>query len=689
MNIYFNEYNLLMGSGGVTYLPLVSGILQASAQSDNVIASNYDFMPFLFSLDEPTRLLGAYTATPDVACFSIAMWNENLSLEVARQVKEKYPHCLIVFGGAQCPHNPTDYFSQYSFIDITVRAEGEVAFMAVLKRLLENRTDFSGIPNVAFRSPDNGKCVVNPEDNPLEKNLDQYVSPYLAGVYEYLFNQNECQYQMIIETNRGCPFLCTFCYWGRGGYTRKFRFHSLARISAEIEWAAKHKISYMFNADSNFGMHRRDLEIANMLVQAKQEYGYPEKFRTCWGKNTDEKIYRIARLLHEHGLDKGMTLGRQSNSKKVLSNIKRDNISLEAFSSMQEKFNANNVPIYAELILGLPGETRASWINGIEELLLTGLNNQLFVYPSEVYPNTEQGDPIYRKKFGIRTTKIELLEIHCTPRPNGWVKEYQEIVTSTNSMTEEDWRYMIVFSWVVMLLHSLNLGVFVMWYLNNRYHIRYAEFIDYFITTGLAHSQGVIGGEVRSLFQSADAMLKGCGRGHLAPEYGEILWDIEEISFLKVPEQLNDFVGELTRMVIALLQDRKINYDRGQLNEVMEYQLFRLPRLSGGSCEQSFKWNLGAYFSSMFDKSVVDLEQSGDRLVINRRDFSGIKKDFAQQVLLWGRKSGTLLESIDYTQSTVQATRVFQGEGGQAPVAKFSSLEKFEPYTAFDRTLNK
>jgi hypothetical protein len=446
----------------------------------------------------------------------------------------------------------------------------------------------------------------------------------------------------------------------------------------------KHKISYMFNTDSNCGMHKRDLEIANMLVQAKQKYGYPEKYRTCWGKNTDEKIYRIARLLHEHGLDKGMTLGRQSNSKEVLTNIKRDNISLEAFSSMQERFNANNVPIYAELILGLPGETKTSWVNGIEELLLTGLNNQLFVYPSEVYPNTEQGDPIYRKKFGIKTTKIELLEIHCTPRPDSWIKEYQEIVTSTNSMTEEDWRYMIVFSWTVMLLHSLNLGVFVMWYLNNRYHIRYADFIDYFITRGLAAREGVIAGEVRRLFQSADAILKGGGRGQLALEYGEVFWDIEEISFLRVSEQLNDFMGELSSMVIALLRERKINVDRGQLDEIMDYQSFLLPRLSGGACERSFKWNLGAYFSSMFDKSVVSLEQSGDQLVINRRDFSGIKKDFAQQVVLWGRKSGTILESIDYSQSTVQATRVSQGDGGQAPVSKFSSLEKFEPYKAFN-----
>jgi len=115
----------------------------------------------------------------------------------------------------------------------------------------------------------------------------------------------------------------------------------------------------------------------------------------------------------------------------------------------------------------------------------------------------------------------------------------------------------------------------------------------------------------------------------------------------------------------------------------MDYQSFLLPRLSGGDCERSFKWNLGAYFSSIFDKSVVGLEQSGDRLVINRRDFSGIKKDFAQQVILWGRKSGTVLESIDYSQSTVQATRVFQGDGGQAPGPKFFPLEKFAPYTAF------
>ena len=37
-----------------------------------------------------------------------------------------------------------------------------------------------------------------------------------------------------------------------------------------------------------------------------------------------------------------MTLARQSNSKEVLKNIKRDNIKLDAYSTLQEKFNLIN-----------------------------------------------------------------------------------------------------------------------------------------------------------------------------------------------------------------------------------------------------------------------------------------------------------------------------------------------------------
>ena len=138
-------------------------------------------------------------------------------------------------------------------------------------------------------------------------------------------------FQAIIETNRGCPFPCTFCYWGKGGLSRKYKFHGLQRTFAELEWCANHKIQYVFNADSNFGMHRRDRQIAEKIVQLKNSLGFPKKFRTCYGKNTDERIFEIGTLFHEHEIEKGITLSRQSLNENTLKIIKRDNVMHEFF----------------------------------------------------------------------------------------------------------------------------------------------------------------------------------------------------------------------------------------------------------------------------------------------------------------------------------------------------------------------
>jgi len=46
--IYFNEYNLLMGSGGIVYLPIVSGILSAHIKTSEIVQKEYEVMPFIF-----------------------------------------------------------------------------------------------------------------------------------------------------------------------------------------------------------------------------------------------------------------------------------------------------------------------------------------------------------------------------------------------------------------------------------------------------------------------------------------------------------------------------------------------------------------------------------------------------------------------------------------------------------------
>ncbi len=595
--VYFNEYNIRMGS--LSYLPLVSGLLRAHAETSEVIQREYTFKPFIYVNDAPLTILDRYD-NPSVAAFSSFMWNEQLNHIVSKEIKTRWPKCLIVFGGPQVPHHPLEYMEERPWIDVCVRAEGEQTFTEILERFVES-SDFSGIPGVTWRGGE------NKEERPFSRDLDMFPSPYLEGIFDDLVTQDN--FQAIIETNRGCPFHCTFCYWGRGGLSRKYKYYGLDRVYRELEWCATHEIKYIFNADSNFGMNKRDTEIADFLVDLKERTGFPDKFRTCYGKNTDEKIFAIGSLFHKHKLEKGITLARQSNDEQVLKNIKRGNISMDTYKNLQERFNHENIPIYSELILGLPGETVETWRNGIDELLRAGLKNQLFVYFCQVYPNTDLGDPEYQKEFGIVTKRVPLNEIHGTIHDEKWITEYEDIVIASNSMTVEDWRKMAVLSWVTMLMHSLKLGYFVMEWLHDEHGVPHIEFLEH-----LAKGQGngLIGCEIAIFNTTLDDMLAGKGRGCVIEDCGNTYWDIEEASFIRCMRNPHDFYWEdLYLQVKMFMFDywRKNGYGerskiKRSLPEVIEYQKSRIPTIE------------------MFDGDV-------DR--------------WARETILWGRKSGTML----------------------------------------------
>lgn len=644
--VYFNEFNILMEN--TAYLPIVSGLLQAYAQTKPEIVIAYEFMPFFYHVDELDNILHKYD-NPAVAAFSLSMWNEQLNLKVANQVKQRYPECLIVFGGPQVPQWPKEYFKEHSFIDVIVRGEGEEAFSEILSRFIESR-DFSDLPGVSFRDPETGECIRCDKDRSQSRDLDVYPSPYTEGLFDKIIaSRPDMVFQAIVETNRGCPFPCSFCFWGQGGLSRKYRFHSIERIKLELDWIARNKIRYVFNADSNFGMHPRDYEIAEILVKTKRDLGFPEKFRTCFGKNTDEKIYNIAMLLHSENLEKGITLARQSNNEEVLENIRRQNIKLSTYNHLQIRFNEGNVPVYSELILGLPGENFNSWIRGIEEMLQAGIKNQLFVYLCQVFPNTELADPEYQKKFGIKTQRIVLNEIHGKIRSSKLVTEFEDIIVSTNSMTTVEWQRMVIFSWTMMVLHSLKIGFFVMLYLSDRFGLRFTDFICFICQLKFPNNLGrIFRAEVAQFKAQTEQLLKGFGRGRVIKGYSEIYWDEEEASFLRISEQLDDFYVEFEDIVSAFLVENGSDYDSEELHELILYQRMRIPSANDLPSEIcSFNFNFPEYFEHSQTSNPISLSRKKQAMTIVRKEFHGDRSRYARETILWGRKSGTMLAKVE------------------------------------------
>jgi putative methyltransferase len=389
-------------------------------------------------------------------------------------VKAKYPACVIVFGG---PQVRDDDLSNWPFIDRIVLQEGEKKFVKLLAELSGTTVD----------------CEAH--------DLNDFPSPYSRGLYDYVFEKYpEMTFQAIVETNRGCPFSCDFCYWGQAFDIKKVRHRSIEYVREEAEWIAKNQIKYVFMADANYGMFPRDLEVAQVYADVRQRFNYPDKVRVCWGKNREEQVFQTALVFSKAGVAKGITLARQSNDLQVLKNISRSNIKLDVYSKLQERYQAAGIPTYTEIILGLPGETVESFKKGVEEIV--GSPTQLFIYHCSILPNTEMAKPEYLAKHGIKTVRVPLAEIHCEIRKPDNVVEYEDIVIATNTMSVHEWMTCAVYSWITQLRYSF----------------------DTIATPD----------EISRFWEIAYEITQGASRGQEDRRFGNIYWEPEEIAFLRI-----------------------------------------------------------------------------------------------------------------------------------------------------------
>ena len=101
--------------------------------------------------------------------------------------------------------------------------------------------------------------------------LNQIPSPYLGGIFELLMNSNpEESWAAMWESNRGCPFSCSYCNWGKDSKRRVYKY-DMDRLFGELDWFSNNKIEFIFCCDANFGLFKkRDLEIVDKVMENKK-----------------------------------------------------------------------------------------------------------------------------------------------------------------------------------------------------------------------------------------------------------------------------------------------------------------------------------------------------------------------------------------------------------------------------------
>ncbi len=548
--IYINEYNL--PTNNTIYLPFVSGLLRAYTEQFPHIRDNFEFMPFLFLREPIDKILEKYD-NPSIACFSSSLWNHQLCLKIARLVKEAYPKCLIVFGGPQVTQG-TDLYEKHWFIDCGVFGEGERFF----KKLLEDYLAGNPIERKTYR-----------EEETIE-NLDVFPSPYTLGLFnDIVESRPDIEFKAIMETNRSCVFKCSFCFFGQSDLNKKIKHHSLEYLQGEVEWFAEKKIKYIFCADANFGMFKRDIEIAKLYSMIKTKHNYPEKFRVCYGKNATDTIYQTAKVLSESDLAKTVTLALQSVSPIVLKNIDRSNIKSEAFVALQKKYTESNIPTYTEIILGLPGETVQSFLDGLEFVLQSSNDNQVFIYHCQILPNTPMATPAYIEKFKMKTIQTPLAEVHGSIRDNSIEKEFEQVVIETESMSTEEWAKCAALASLIQLFYSLKIGHKVVRYLFNTHGIKYTDYFKYLYDCDLQ--------EINYFKEIAKGVTEGRARCQYDLRFGQIYWEPEELVYLLISLNKNEFYKKVFKFTIEFLNNQNISYDLNKITQLFEEQSQEIP----------------------------------------------------------------------------------------------------------------
>ena len=623
-----SQYNYKYGNQ--IHSPYSIAMLYSYIKSKNELASNFSFEKTFVFRDNFEEDIKKCKNTDILLC-SCYVWNWKLTTELASEVKKQNPNCIIVFGGPQVPDDTRGFFDKYPFVDILVHGEGEYIIENLFKEFLGNKdwSKVKGISTKSFRTPPQKRI----------SNLSELPSPYITNlIWDLIEKDNqEINWDTSWETNRGCPYQCTFCDWGSATFTR-VRNYEDDRLMKEIEWFADNKMHYIECCDANFGLFvERDKKIATKLKEQALEKKFPKKFGVAWAKNTTDKILPIAKELRDGGIIGGVSLSVQSLDPTTLKNIKRANIKFNKFSDLTTTFRSNKIPTYTEVIVGLPGETVESFKKGLETIAQTRIGTFVWFLCS-VLPNAPMNIPEYREKYKMKTipSRIKLRHASMDYIKKDKFHEEEKIIIETYSYTTEELKVMMLYAYALSTYQ--NLGIFE--YYSNYYHqmenLPYIKFFDVLFEY-CNEKNSIFSDELKIVNENFDGLLEGRGWDHYDSELGDVNWPIEEASWLRLVPNKERLVSE-SRTFLEYLEN-KLNFKTPQnvLNDLIKFQTFLLSTKDDTNTikSETFEFNWKEFFKNKSD----DLKQDTKTYYFENPLIENDPITWNYKAIFWGRRA--------------------------------------------------
>lgn len=286
----------------------------------------------------------AAEAEPDVLVAYVESEDWPLLAPVCEAVVRLVPTCDVLVAGPGVRGVESELLRVYSFVQLVIGAEPEVALFEAIAGLNRRRSfaqyRFHDVLGIALRS-ESGEPELTLERPAIEP-LDLLPSPY-SSFPEPLITLAETA---VYETSRGCRFHCTLCNWG--GVFKRRRGYSMERISADIAaidaagCASLTLTDALFNDDPQRTLEVLEVVNAARHIRRLSAYVRPDRFTEELHRAFDAKIWHFV-------------CGIFSSNGETLAALKRE-IDLDVARQNLERLIAAGHGVTLQVVGALPRE---------------------------------------------------------------------------------------------------------------------------------------------------------------------------------------------------------------------------------------------------------------------------------------------------------------------------------------------
>ncbi|MCB9595967.1 MAG: radical SAM protein [Sandaracinaceae bacterium] len=372
------------------FTPFTYGVrkLEASILSDPTLSDVEVRVIDLRTRDPEAFFEAVVDFGPTLVGASTYLWSIGPFRDLAARIKRWDPSVQVIVGGPQARPSVLalePYREMARTVDAAVTVEGEGVIRDLARGHLDpgwRSTPGLLVPHaLGWRATEAAPRV----------DIEAYPTPYQIDAAPK-------GYTGYLETFRGCPIHCNFCQWGE---QRADRVHSAEYLASHLEGLKRAEVPNIFCLDAAFNLSPRAFRA---LAEAERQVGvlkdclvhghlYPTFLR-------DEHIELLTSFKRCQ-----VAIGVQSFDAEVLHRLGRP-FDLDRFEHVCDVVR-QHWPIELELMLGLPGDTPASFRRTFERAV--EIADSVRVFWTLVLPDAllDRSDPSLHVKFDPNTWLIE------------------------------------------------------------------------------------------------------------------------------------------------------------------------------------------------------------------------------------------------------------------------------------------